>query len=101
MIDRPSVGSNIRAARLGFKWSERHGAFIRMSTPSKDRTLIELAPRDGVPTRKCKGEVGDFRVLWETPQILDMLPWLRGIRRVKKFISVNVDDNGNILEAGT
>lgn len=92
----PSFGSNIRAGRLGFKWSARHGAFIRMSTPSKDRTLIELAPHNAVPSKKCKGEVGDFRVWWEMPQILDMIPWLRNIRRVKKFIAVFVDDNGNI-----
>lgn len=96
----PSFGSNIRAGRLGFKWSAKHGAFIRMSTPAADRSLIELAPYNAVPSKKCKGEVGYFRVWWETPEILDMLPWLRGVTRVKKYIAVMIDDDGNILEGG-
>lgn len=67
-----------------------------MSTPTKDKTLIELAPHNAVPSKKCKGEVGDFRVWWETLGILDMIPWLRGVTRIKKFIAVFVDDDGNI-----
>ena len=98
MNDPPSLGSTIRAARLGYKWSARHGAFIRMSTPAADRSLIELAPRDAIPSKKAKGDVGDHRVWWETPEILDMIPWLRGIRRIKKYVAVLIDD-GNIVRS--
>jgi len=89
----PSFGSNIRAARLGWRWSDRHGAFIRMSDAGPGQSLIELAPADGLPGTRCSG--GFHRCWWEQPGILDMIPWLRPVRRVKRLVRVVVDDEGN------
>lgn len=89
-------GTNIRAARLGFHWSEQHGAFIRMATAG-ERTFIELAPASGVPN-KSAARLKDHRCWWEEVGILDLIPWLRNVRRIKRYVAVEVDDNGNIVE---
>ena len=94
-----SFGTNIRAARLGYHWSERHGAFIRMATAGP-RTFIELAPASGVPN-KSAAKIKDYRCWWEQGDILSMIPWLRNVRWVKRYIAVEVDDNGNIVETLT
>jgi hypothetical protein len=93
-ITRP-FGSTIRAYRLGFHWSERHGAFIRISTDGP-RNVVELAPVDGIPV---KTTTKAHRCWWEGdgPRMLDMMAWLRGVRRVKRYICVEVDDNGDIV----
>lgn len=91
-----SFGTNIRAARLGYHWSERHGAFIRMATVGP-RTFIELAPVSGVPN-KSAAKVKEHRCWWEEVGILDLIPWLRNVRRIKRYVAVEVDDNGNIVK---
>lgn len=90
----PKFGTRIRAARLGYGWSSRHGAFIRMST-SGSRNFVELCPGDRLPT---KGATKEYRCWWDTPEILDYLPWLRSVRRVKVPIRVEVDDAGRIVK---
>lgn len=90
-----SFGSNIRAARLGYHWSERHGAFIRMATAGP-RTFIELAPANSVPNKSAT-KIKDHRCWWEQGDVLSMIPWLRNVRRIKRYIAVEVDDNGNIV----
>jgi hypothetical protein len=94
---QPSFGSRIRAYRLGYAWSNRHGAFIRIATDGP-KNIIELAPASGVPKKTA---VKEYRVWWEQPQMLDMIPWLRGVRRIKKPVRVEVDDNGEIVRSYT
>lgn len=90
----PSLGPTIRAARLGWHWSNRHGAFIRISTPDDMRNVIELAPVDDIPTAKLKG---DHRRWWDSPEILDMIPGLSMVNRVKKYIRFEVDEHGEAI----
>lgn len=100
MIVKPtrSFGSNIRACRLGYHWSERHGAFVRMITDGI-RNFIELAPVDAVPTKGIKFlRSRHHRRWWSDPAILDELPWLRNVRRIKRYVAVEVDDDGNIIK---
>jgi hypothetical protein len=84
----------VRAARLGWHWSDEHESFIRMSTPSHGENVVELCPHDAVPTTGAKG---DHRAWWENPEILQLLPWLRGFRRAKKHIRVACNDDGEIV----
>lgn len=88
-------GANIRACRLGFHWSERHGAFIRMSTAG-ERNIVELTPADAVPMKGVKSR-DRYRVWWDDPAILDALPWLRNVRRIKRYVAVEVNDDGEIV----
>lgn len=90
-------GANIRAARLGYHWSERHGAFIRMTTAGR-RTFIELASVGGVPIKSAT-KIKDHRCWWEQGDILGMIPWLANVRRIKRYIAVEVDDAGNIVRS--
>lgn len=94
----PSFGTMIKSRRLGWGKSERHGCFIRMSDgpdlPGGVRSsIIELCPLNAIPSKK----IGYHRCWWEQEGILDMIPWLRGVTRIKKYIRVTVNDEGVIL----
>ena len=89
----PTFGSVIRAARLGYHWSHKHGCFIRIGGDGPPWE-ISLAPNGVIPNRRS-GE--HFRVWWENEdrdEVLDMILPLRGVRGVKKPIIFFVDDEG-------
>lgn len=91
---KPSFGTMIRARRLGWGLSNRHGGFIRMSDADGSNSLIEFCPIHEVPSKKR----GYHRCWWEGGDgILDMIPWLRFVRCIKRYFGVLVDDNGMIL----
>lgn len=92
MSQSPSFGTMIRAGRLGWGLSHKHGAFIRIWDEPNGKIVVELHPTNGVP--KYKTDTGHHRVWWETPAILDMIPWLRGVTRIKKYVRVTVNDEG-------
>jgi uncharacterized Zn finger protein len=87
-----SFGRTLRAYRLGYAPSEKHGAFIRLEMvddASVNVTLIPLNHR--VPDGRRK----KLHVVWwessESKQILDLIPALKNVRRVKKVISFDID----------
>ena len=100
MSEAPSLGTMIRSRRLGWGLSCKHGCFVRMSDgpdlPTGRTSVIELCPLNSVPSKK----IGYHRVWWDTPGILDMIPWLRGVTKIKQYVAVTVDDDGNILSGG-
>ena len=91
----PSFGTMIRATRLGWGLSRQHGCFIRMTDLDRQRSLIELCPVHDVPIKKTEGRY--HRVWWDEPSILDLIPWLRGVKEIKRYIRVIVDDEGRIV----
>lgn len=93
----PTLGPRIRAARLGFGYAPRHGCFCRISDVTTDTFRIELCPVNAVPSKKAKG---GYRCWWENdPGILDMIPWLKGVVRIKRYVCVVVDEDGKILRS--
>ena len=96
----PTFGPRIRAARLGWGYCARHGCFVRMSDADGLNTRGELCPVRGVPSKKVAG--GLHRMWWEGgPDVLDLIPWLCGVRVVKRYICVVIDENGNIVRSET
>jgi hypothetical protein len=93
----PHLGPRIRAARLGWGYSAKHGAFIRISDAGEHHR-IELCPPDGVPSRKSPDH-GNYRVWWEGESPLGLIPWLKPVRRIKRYVCVVVDDHGTILRS--
>lgn len=104
LADRPSLGTMIRSRRLGWGHVPAHGCFLRASDAgAPDRFRIELCPPDAIPARGTKGGT-HYRAWWEGDggdALLALLPWLRNVRRVKKYISVIVDESGAIVRAET
>lgn len=90
-----SFGSHIRAYRLGWGKSGKHGCFIRMSDSGPGATLIELCPLNDIPNKKLKGL---HRCWWDNPGIVDMIPWLKGVKEIKTYIAVVIDDDGKIVK---
>lgn len=95
-MTEPSFGTNIRAFRLGWGLAKKHGCWIRMSTAGEENR-VELCPVDKVPSKQVR--TGFHRRWWNEPSILEMLPWLKPIVRVKQHISVVVNDDGEIVKA--
>jgi hypothetical protein len=88
----PSFGSTIRGARLGYRWSDDHEGFVRMSEDhASGRFRIDLAPEGLIPAHRTAS--GQHAAWWEHHEILAALTALRGlkIRRVESFL---VDDDG-------
>lgn len=87
----PSFGQMIRAARLGWRWSAKHGALIRMTTDAA-RCYIQLWPGgQHVPDgRRGRTQEELHVVWWEDAGLLDKIDELRMVRRVKVPISFSV-----------
>lgn len=95
VADTPSFGTNIRAYRLGWGYAKAHGCFIRMSDADGENSRIELCPISDVPVNKTPGH--SHRCWWDSPSILTMIPWLRMVRRIKRYVCVIVDTHGAII----
>lgn len=89
-------GMNLRAYRLGWGLSRRHGCYIRM-TDCGINTRVELCPIDDVPN-KMGGKT--HRCWWDDPSILDMLPWLKPVKKIKQYVSLIINDSGEIVRDG-
>jgi hypothetical protein len=90
----PTFGQAIRAARLGYHWSEKHGCMIRIDAQGPP-WQINLCPPDALP--KGKGDrhtSGEYRCWWDKPDVLDMIPDLHRVRGVKRPILFHVNDEG-------
>lgn len=86
----------IRAIRLGWGLSRQHGCFIRMTDSKEMNSIIELCPIDAI-SKKTFDKY--YRRWWDSPEILQMIPWLKGITSIKKYICVEVDVQGKILRS--
>lgn len=88
----------IRAARLGWGHSPKHGCFVRMSDAEGKNSRIELCPSRSVPSKKSANRY--HRCWWEgDSDVLEMIPWLKGVRAIKKYVCVVVDDEGQIVRS--
>lgn len=88
----------IRATRLGWGHAKAHGCFVRMSDAGPHTFRIELCPTDAVPKDHTPG--GSHRVWWENGQaVLEMIPWLKWVRAIKRYICVIVDEHGAIVRS--
>lgn len=99
----PSFGATLRGFRLGWRFSPQHGAFIRMTDSNDGRNYIELAPITGIPSKSAIPgmKIHHHRAWWDDPPILELLPWLRPISKVLKYIAVECNDEGRIIRAFT
>jgi hypothetical protein len=87
-----SFGRTLRAYRLGYAPSHKHGAFIRLEVVNDKAVNVTLVPLSHqVPAGNRK----KLHVVWwesrEAKKILDLIPAIKGIRRVKEIISFDVD----------
>lgn len=85
-----NFGMSIRAARLGYHWSEKYGVFVRISEADAGNWQIDLAPANKVPIHKR----GEYIVWWDTEEIVDMIDGIGHVGAPQSFV---VDDNGRIV----
>lgn len=95
--DTPSFGTIIRARRLGWWHAPRHGCFIRMSDAEEMNSFIELCPPNSIPGKSPNKW---YRQWWDGGDgVLSLIPWLKGVRAIKKYVCVVVDTNGTIIRS--
>jgi len=92
-------GAMLRGARLGFQWSRRHQALIRISIVSDELLRIEVAPpdyyfegNDKVETHVCWWERGSA----EGEEVLNMCDPLRDKTGPWKRETYIVDNEGKL-----
>jgi hypothetical protein len=93
--NHPPFGPTLRGMRLGYRWSSRHGCFVRISDHAQG-ALIELAPIE-IPSKTA---TKFHRAWWEGQDILSMIEPLRGVRKIKKPVSFVVDGSGQLTKGG-
>lgn len=86
----PSFGSVVRGLRLGWRWADEYGCFIRLSDVGA-LFCVEVAPDKGIPGTGVKA--GNFRCWWDSPEILSEIKPLQGIK-VTKYQVMYLDENG-------
>lgn len=93
-----TLGTRIRAARLGFRWSAKHGAWVRIVGGNWQAIRVDVAPEEDIPSEKIKGRhIEPYRVWWEDPGILDGIRLLKHVTRVRKPFSFIIDDSGELV----
>lgn len=89
-----AFGNYLRAARLGFHWSPRLEAFLRLTDLPGGRWLAELAPRGCLPSAPARAH----RVWWEGEQdpdaVVALSPGLLAHARPAGPVSIVLDDTG-------
>lgn len=93
-------GPYIKACRLGYRWSDWNGGFLRISPLNDNMFRIDLAPGSGVPNDRRRDPALHY-CWWDNgdrgAEIASHVPTLKMIRRVKSPISFVVDDEGRHL----
>jgi len=92
----PTFGQTIRGARLGYHWSEKHGAMIRISDASASSWEVELCPPDQLPVAKRKDNP-THRCWWEGENVLEHIEPLKGIKLVKRPVRIVIGDDGRLI----
>lgn len=87
-----SFGRTLRAYRLGYAPSHKHGAFIRLEIVDDKSVNVTLVPLNHqVPNSSRK----KLHVVWwesqESKKVIDLIPALKNVRRVKKIVSFDID----------
>lgn len=94
LVGRSTFGAVLRATRLGYHISNKHGAFVRLSEVDDKTINVTLAPLDKhVPN--ARGNKMHY-CWWEQkddgePPLLDLIPALQNVRMVKRLISFDIN----------
>ncbi len=89
-----TFGMLLRATRLGYGLSDKHQAFVRICDVDNKTLNVTLSPLDRhVPN---KNTPKNHYCWWEQkdddePPLLDLIPALQSVRRVKRLVSFDID----------
>lgn len=96
-VDR-NFGMNLRAARLGFRWSASRGGYIRITDEGNDQFLVECCPANAVPVRSISKR---DHFVWDErgngDDILGHIECLRMVKRIRRHFSFLVDRDGVLV----
>jgi len=89
-----TFGTLIRALRLGYRWSDKHGCFVRLGNAG-DRVHVQLCPGHNIP---AKNTTKEYWVWWDDESILETIPSLSPVRGVKRPIGFYINkESGELL----
>lgn len=96
---RPTFGQMIRAARLGYHWSPKHEAMIRIADCGP-HFEIRLCPPDQLPKGPDKTNGPEYHRCWWEEKSVDVLSMIEPLKRVKAVharIRFLVDNDGRMV----
>lgn len=100
---RETLGSALRSARLGFRWSGLLRCYMRVSG-EPGRWLVELAAPKALPTRetaswhKCWWEAADIEPMLAEAVTRQAGNGARAVPKADRLLKVTVDDGGRVLQ---
>ena len=93
----PTLGETIRGARLGWRWCDGLGGFLRVSD-ARDGVLVDLRPARSLP-RKVEDDSG-YRCWWEHAEeavVAAVRPLVFGSLAggtIRRTVRIVLDDEG-------
>lgn len=107
-VPRRTLGSELRGARLGYRWLDDPGVYVRISDLDNGFRL-HLAPADGIPNPRRGPHDNAYRCWWETKD-RDIRPELTELirhsilgdlprARLRSFVELDFDDDGTLRTA--
>ncbi len=109
---RRTLGSELRGARLGYRWLQDPGVYVRISDTLDDAGFrLDLAPAGQIPSPKRGPSTGDaYRCWWENQGGTDIRPELSALirrvlsgnlptPRIRTRIVLDFDDDGTLRTA--
>lgn len=89
----PTFGQILRGARMGYHWSKKHQAMIRIH--GEGPFYVHICPPAQLPSY-TKG--GEHWMWWENPKILEECKAIADIKSVTQPIFLTVGEDGELLE---
>lgn len=97
----PTFGETIRGARLGYHWSARHAAMVRISDRGP-HFEVRMCPPAQLPKGLEKNRNLEYRCWWESNvDLLTEIVPLRSIKSVKAPLRFLVDDSGHLVRGAS
>ena len=100
-----TFGMALRALRLGYRWSDAHDCYIRISEMDGRRWRVDLAPANDILAVQGQRLPRYHIAWWDKPDVLSLCSTLENIRAkvqpVEHPWSFIVDDTGGEEWLGT
>lgn len=99
-----TLGSALRAARMGAHWMDGIHAYVRLEDLDGDAFRVDVMPPDWVPGRALKAWSGYHLAWWNIDSVTEELEWacqlvLAGGHEctAKKAVAFTIDNEGTFL----
>ena len=88
-------GPALRCFRLGYRWSDKYEALIRIAIIGENRIQIIMCPPNQIPNTGRKNKY--YVCWWDEPDGLDLSKAIQNNAKPSKPVVMVVDDSGELI----